>query len=55
MEGRLTLCNLSIEGGARMGLVAPDQVTFDYIKGRHFAPEGSGLGRLRWRLVRVGL
>jgi len=41
MEGRLTLCNLSIEGGARLGLVAPDQVTFDYIKGRNFAPEGA--------------
>ncbi len=40
MEGRLTLCNLSIEGGARLGLVAPDQVTFDYIKGRNFAPKG---------------
>ncbi len=41
MEGRLTLCNLSIEGGARLGLVAPDQVTFDYIKGRNFAPKGA--------------
>ena len=41
MEGRLTLCNLSIEGGARLGLVAPDQVTFDYIKGRRFAPRGA--------------
>ena len=40
MEGRLTLCNLSIEGGARLGLVAPDQVTVDYIKGRPFAPSG---------------
>ncbi|MEP2983693.1 MAG: 3-isopropylmalate dehydratase large subunit [Sulfitobacter sp.] len=40
MEGRLTLCNLSIEGGARLGLVAPDNVTFDYIKGRPFAPAG---------------
>jgi len=39
MEGRLTLCNLSIEGGARLGLVAPDQVTFDYIEGRNFAPK----------------
>ncbi|MBU2357381.1 MAG: 3-isopropylmalate dehydratase large subunit [Alphaproteobacteria bacterium] len=38
MEGRMTLCNLSIEGGARLGLVAPDQVTFDYIAGRPFAP-----------------
>lgn len=41
MEGRLTLCNLSIEGGARLGLVAPDEVTFDYIKGRNFAPKGA--------------
>ncbi len=41
MEGRLTLCNLSIEGGARLGLVAPDQVTFDYIAGRPFAPKGA--------------
>ena len=42
MDGRLTLCNLSIEGGARLGLVAPDQVTFDYLKGRNFAPNGAG-------------
>lgn len=41
IEGRLTLCNLSIEGGARLGLVAPDQVTFDYLKGRNFAPRGA--------------
>lgn len=40
MEGRLTLCNLSIEMGARGGFVAPDNTTFDYIKGREFAPEG---------------
>jgi 3-isopropylmalate/(R)-2-methylmalate dehydratase large subunit len=40
MEGRMTLCNLSIEGGARFGLVAPDETTFDYVKGRPFAPEG---------------
>ena len=40
MEGRLTLCNLSIEGGGRLGLVAPDQTTFDYIKDRPFAPKG---------------
>ena len=41
MEGRLTLCNLSIEMGARGGLIAPDQVTFDYIKGREYAPKGA--------------
>ncbi len=40
MEGRLTLCNLSIEMGARGGLVAPDETTFEYIKGREFAPKG---------------
>ena len=40
MEGRLTLCNLSIEMGARGGMVAPDNTTFEYIKGREFAPKG---------------
>ena len=40
MEGRLTLCNLSIEMGARGGFIAPDETTFDYIKGREFAPQG---------------
>ena len=40
MEGRLTLCNLSIEMGARGGMVAPDEVTFEYIKGREYAPKG---------------
>ena len=40
MEGRLTLCNLSIEMGARGGMVAPDEVTFEYIKGRENAPQG---------------
>jgi 3-isopropylmalate/(R)-2-methylmalate dehydratase large subunit len=40
MEGRLTLCNLSIESGARGGMIAPDEITFDYIKGREFAPKG---------------
>lgn len=40
MEGRLTLCNLSIEMGARGGFVAPDETTFEYIKGREFAPKG---------------
>jgi 3-isopropylmalate/(R)-2-methylmalate dehydratase large subunit len=40
MEGRLTLCNLSIEMGARGGFVAPDETTFEYIKGRQYAPKG---------------
>jgi 3-isopropylmalate/(R)-2-methylmalate dehydratase large subunit len=41
MEGRMTLCNMSIEGGARAGMVAPDQTTFTYVKGRRFAPQGA--------------
>ncbi|MDY7081751.1 MAG: 3-isopropylmalate dehydratase large subunit, partial [Halobacteria archaeon] len=40
MEGRMSICNMSIEGGARAGYVNPDETTFDYIKGRKFAPEG---------------
>lgn len=40
MEGRMTLCNMSIECGARGGMIAPDQTTFDYVKGREFAPKG---------------
>ena len=41
MEGRLTLCNLSIEMGARGGFIAPDETTFDYIRGREYAPKGA--------------
>jgi 3-isopropylmalate/(R)-2-methylmalate dehydratase large subunit len=40
MEGRMTICNMSIEMGARCGLIAPDETTFDYVKGREFAPKG---------------
>ncbi|MCW8312303.1 3-isopropylmalate dehydratase large subunit [Sphingobacterium thalpophilum] len=40
MEARMTICNMSIEMGARGGLIAPDQTTFDYVKGREFAPKG---------------
>lgn len=40
MEGRMTLCNMSIEAGARAGMVAPDETTFAYLKGRRFVPEG---------------
>jgi len=40
MEGRMTVCNMSIEAGARAGLIAPDEVTFDYLKGRPMAPKG---------------
>ena len=40
MEARMTICNMSIEAGARAGMVAPDQITYDYLKGRAHAPEG---------------
>ena len=41
MEGRMTICNMSIEWGAKAGLIAPDQTTFDYVRGRPHAPEGA--------------
>jgi 3-isopropylmalate/(R)-2-methylmalate dehydratase large subunit len=41
MEGRMTVCNMAIEGGARAGLIAPDQKTYDYLKGRPKAPKGA--------------
>ncbi len=40
MEQRMTICNMSIEGGARAGMIAPDEVTFEYLKGREFVPQG---------------
>ena len=51
MEGRMTLCNMSIEAGARAGMVAPDDVTFDYLKGRSHAPDGAAWNAAveRWR------
>ena len=41
MEARMTICNMSIEMGARGGMIAPDKITFDYLKGREFAPQGA--------------
>ncbi|HEX2618706.1 MAG TPA: 3-isopropylmalate dehydratase large subunit [Phototrophicaceae bacterium] len=41
MEGRMTICNMSIEGGARAGMIAPDETTFNYIAGRPYAPKGA--------------
>jgi 3-isopropylmalate/(R)-2-methylmalate dehydratase large subunit len=54
MEGRLTLCNLSIEMGARGGFIAPDDVTFEYLKGREFAPKGEAWDKAvsEWRKLR---
>ena len=56
MEGRLTLCNLSIEMGARGGFVAPDETTFNYIKGREFAPKGEEWERAvsYWKTLKSG-
>ena len=45
MEGRMTVCNMTIEGGARAGLIAPDQKTFEYIKGRPKAPKGDAFDK----------
>jgi 3-isopropylmalate/(R)-2-methylmalate dehydratase large subunit len=53
MEQRMTLCNMSIEGGARVGYVNPDETTFDYLKGREFAPKGAAWERALdyWRSI----
>jgi len=45
MEGRMTVCNMSIEMGARGGMIAPDQTTFDYVEGREFAPKGDAFAK----------
>ncbi|MBB2165065.1 3-isopropylmalate dehydratase large subunit [Gluconacetobacter sp. 1b LMG 1731] len=45
MAGRMTICNMSIEAGARAGLVAPDETTFDYVRGRPFAPQGEAFAQ----------
>jgi 3-isopropylmalate/(R)-2-methylmalate dehydratase large subunit len=51
MDERMTICNMSIEGGARVGYVNPDETTFAYLEGRPFAPQGEAFGRARawWR------
>ena len=56
MEGRLTLCNLSIEMGARGGFIAPDEKTFEYIKGRPYAPKGEDWDKAvaYWKTLKSG-
>jgi 3-isopropylmalate/(R)-2-methylmalate dehydratase large subunit len=49
MEERMTVCNMTIEAGARAGLIAPDQTTFDYLKGRPFAPKDYAAAVERWK------
>ena len=53
MEERLTICNMTIEGGARVGYVNPDQTTFDYLQGRPYAPQGEAFHRAvtRWQQI----
>jgi 3-isopropylmalate/(R)-2-methylmalate dehydratase large subunit len=53
MDERMTICNMSIEGGARVGYVNPDQTTFDYLRGRRFAPQGDAFERAVawWRSI----
>ncbi|MGC9962374.1 MAG: 3-isopropylmalate dehydratase large subunit [Acidimicrobiales bacterium] len=55
MEGRMTVCNMSIEAGARAGMVAPDDTTFAYVEGRPYAPKGHGWERAleAWRALRT--
>ena len=55
MASRMTICNMSIEGGARAGLIAPDETTFEYIKGRKYAPKGEAWERAvaYWRTLRT--
>ena len=56
MEGRLTLCNLSIEMGARGGFIAPDEVTFEYLKGREYSPKGDDWEKAiaYWKTLKSG-
>ncbi|TDQ08717.1 3-isopropylmalate dehydratase large subunit [Pedobacter metabolipauper] len=53
MEARMTICNMSIEMGARGGLIAPDQITFDYVEGREFSPKGEEWEKAlaKWKLL----
>ncbi len=53
MEGRMTICNMAIEGGARAGLIAPDEKTFAYVKGRPHAPKGAAweMAEAQWRTL----
>ena len=55
MESRMTICNMSIEGGARAGMIAPDETTFDYLQGRSRAPQGADwdIAIERWQKLRT--
>src|SRR5260370_41833339 len=53
MDGRMTVCNMTIEGGARAGMIAPDEITFAYLEGRPFVPRGKAFQEAveRWKLL----
>ena len=55
MEARMTICNMSIEAGARAGMIAPDQITFDYLEGKDHAPKGAAFeeAKLAWAALRT--
>ena len=55
MEGRMTMCNMSIEGGARAGMVAPDEKTFEWVRGREYAPKGIDFDRAveQWEMLQT--
>ena len=54
MANRMTICNMSIEGGAHAGMIAPDETTFAYVQGRPYAPQGRGVGPRRGLLEDAG-
>src|SRR5690606_28522499 len=55
MEERMTICNMSIEAGARAGMIAPDEKTFEYLRGRPYAPKGEAFDRAveEWKKLRT--
>src|SRR5690606_26319498 len=55
MEERMTVCNMSIEAGARAGMIAPDEKTFEYLRGREYAPKGSAFDKAveEWKKLRT--
>ena len=55
MESRVTLCNMSIEGGARIGYVNPDEITFQYLEGRPYSPKGAEWEEAKEALARLPL
>ena len=53
MEERMTICNMAIEGGGKSGIIAPDETTFEYVRGRRFAPKGEEFDKKVAELERI--